>query len=1040
MGIMLPFRRGLMGKNKRKPQPPAIPSPPPPPAAAPAPAAASSTPPALTRQDLAIFCALAVALVALVMWRPLTRGEIALDMASALNFEPFRSFKGLAAQHDALLARPWFGQAWTLTDAAWSFYPNFLFAARELARGVLPLWSPFGGCGAPFLGNQLSAVFDPFQLPFYLLRSPWVYNLDPFLRLSFAGFFAFLFARRAGFSRNGSYFAAAFSMLTPSLYQFWSIPCHARAVALLPALLWVTETYVQEKSGRALLDLAALVAVSVFFGGAELSVETYFQAGLYLLVRLYQDPASSGAEKRRLVLRYVAFAASAALLSAVHWLPALEFVRNSTLAFERTGYRWKDLPIFTRALSVQDFLPLGAALAAGLGAWKVWSWLRRRGESASMGKTAAALAALAVCVAFSLLVMLILGMDETFVKVFLPAPHPPVRYSNEIPLGGLVVAALGLFAWLDSELPVALGALLPGCFLAFAWAERVPGFSHLLGALPGLSLGYSFYQTFMPPPLFAFWAAWGVERLLRSRSAPWNLRLRRAVIFAAAALVLAMATWGALSIVTPARVWLLSKVDLGLSPETLKDVNGAPLFGFMGMGRQNKLFPFNMVTGWFKRGLPMSDFRVGIKEGVPEEPAWFTDGDSAYFVRGVIGPGEPVARFNLPDGPREVPGPRFDVVPILGVDFQIAKLLIPAAVAAVVAGLLLPGAAWPAFLAAAFALGELLLMTVFYVPSIPKELMLPKNAAAELLAKDQSPWRFWPKEPGNAVMPPIAGSVFGWEDFRADIAVGSRRAAAFRALAEDYAFSPEPQKYFAGYSLLELANVKYLFGHATDILDKGRFEKIFEEGNLKIFRDKRAAPRAVVYEQAVTIPLPDIEAAVAPLDAVRPLRSFIEQHPDDLARTLVLHDDSTKWAAPAGPGPAAAPREAKIVRRESGRIELEAEAPRGGWLFLSDIYFPGWTAKVDGRERPIAPAWEAFRAVGLEPGHHRVVFEYKPRSFLAALLVSLAGWAVWLLVFLRLARRAGGGFLAAPGEWLVEGIVLVELAWWFGWTVFHWLR
>ena len=291
--------------------------------ASPASAGLTAAAAGLTGRELRLFGALAVALVAVVLWRALTRGEIAFDLVEALTLEPFRSFPGVVASHDGLLARPYFGTGWSLSDATWSFYPNFLFAARELARGVLPLWSPYGGCGAPFLGNQLSAIFDPFQIPFYLLRSPWVYNLDPFLRLGFAGFFAFLFARRVGFSHRGACFAGAFAMLAPSLYRLWSIPSHARAIAFFPALLWATEKYFQERSGRALLDLSALVALSVFLGGPEISVETFLYAGLYLLVRLYRDRATPGSDKCGLAARYVAASALAAVPSAVHLLPAV---------------------------------------------------------------------------------------------------------------------------------------------------------------------------------------------------------------------------------------------------------------------------------------------------------------------------------------------------------------------------------------------------------------------------------------------------------------------------------------------------------------------------------------------------------------------------------------------------------------------------------------------------------------------------------------------------------------------------------------------
>ncbi len=68
-------------------------------------------------------------------------------------------------------------------------------------------------------------------------------------------------------------------------------------------------------------------------------------------------------------------------------------------------------------------------------------------------------------------------------------------------------------------------------------------------------------------------------------------------------------------------------------------------------------------------------------------------------------------------------------------------------------------------------------------------------------------------------------------------------------------------------------------------------------------------------------------------------------------------------------------------------VQLEADSPHGGWLVLSDLYFPGWRATVDGADTPIFPANYLFRAVRVEPGHHVVAFTYRPSSLYAGLVL-----------------------------------------------------
>jgi len=70
-------------------------------------------------------------------------------------------------------------------------------------------------------------------------------------------------------------------------------------------------------------------------------------------------------------------------------------------------------------------------------------------------------------------------------------------------------------------------------------------------------------------------------------------------------------------------------------------------------------------------------------------------------------------------------------------------------------------------------------------------------------------------------------------------------------------------------------------------------------------------------------------------------------------------------------------------------ITLDAFLDADGFLFTSEIYYPGWKAYVDGKESKIYQANYVFRAVYLTPGSHTIVFKYEPVSFKIGLCVSL---------------------------------------------------
>jgi hypothetical protein len=56
---------------------------------------------------------------------------------------------------------------------------------------------------------------------------------------------------------------------------------------------------------------------------------------------------------------------------------------------------------------------------------------------------------------------------------------------------------------------------------------------------------------------------------------------------------------------------------------------------------------------------------------------------------------------------------------------------------------------------------------------------------------------------------------------------------------------------------------------------------------------------------------------------------------------------------------------------------------------LTDTWFPGWHARLDGREIVIRRADHAFRAVALPPGRHEVEFTFVPRGLRSGAAVTL---------------------------------------------------
>jgi hypothetical protein len=95
----------------------------------------------------------------------------------------------------------------------------------------------------------------------------------------------------------------------------------------------------------------------------------------------------------------------------------------------------------------------------------------------------------------------------------------------------------------------------------------------------------------------------------------------------------------------------------------------------------------------------------------------------------------------------------------------------------------------------------------------------------------------------------------------------------------------------------------------------------------------------------------------------------------------------------------------EIVRYEPNALEIRVDSEAEGYLFLSDPFYPGWQAEVDGEPTTILRANYAFRAVAVPAGSHSVTMVFRPGSWYAGLgitaftvviLLILGVWAVIL--------------------------------------------
>jgi uncharacterized membrane protein YfhO len=107
--------------------------------------------------------------------------------------------------------------------------------------------------------------------------------------------------------------------------------------------------------------------------------------------------------------------------------------------------------------------------------------------------------------------------------------------------------------------------------------------------------------------------------------------------------------------------------------------------------------------------------------------------------------------------------------------------------------------------------------------------------------------------------------------------------------------------------------------------------------------------------------------------------------PDFDSRTTAVLVGDPAEAAQQENSPAAAGA-ANITGYQPEQVTVETESATGGLLVLTDAYYPGWRATVDGEPAPLYQTDSLFRGVFVPPGRHEVRFEYESTAYRVGLI------------------------------------------------------
>jgi hypothetical protein len=887
------------------------------------------------------------------------------------------------------------------------FYPYKAYAAEVISHGALPLWNPFLFMGAPFLANIQTATLYPLNIPLYWLPAPKMVSYSIVFHVFLGGVFVYLLTRRVlGLGPWGAFVAA----ITFALGGFLGAQVeHVNQLSVLiwlPLLFWL---FYLSYSGRGFLyPLLTGVVVGVqFLGGhAQASYINLVALGCYALYLSLNRGADGlrlewrSRDTVRRVLRALGLFAVVALigggLAALQLLPTYELssfsIRSGGLSYReavsfslRPGIlplsllpSFQDSP-FSEYVAYVGVIPLLVAL--------VGIWRRGRKQQAPFFIALSILGLLLALGVYNPLYFALYRLVPGF-KLF----RAPARWLYLYALGMAVLAGLG-----SEEL--AHFAVLEGEKLVFLRSRK-----HLiLVALILFLLIVAFLVWDLPSPMVI--VAWLSLTAIGGMVVWFGLRRQRGVRYLSLLVSLVVLELfvasrylayndatapEAFSSVRPAVAHLLtdegvyrflSFSDGSFDPGDLRDIQHI-------LGDQlseDSIYDYVVVTKEKETITPNLSLLYGLQSIDGYDGGVLPLGRYVDLQRLVL-PEEEIS----PDGRlqgRITEIPRGWVLNLLNVKYILTDKVYDVWVDGVFYDL------GHRALLDAENQSQLILNDLPTFPStglgVVSYLMgggdLEQGSpVAEITIDDEGCSYSFLLRAGEDT----AEGEYETESRRHQPArvVGHWRGNPagndYHTLLEwQEAIHPQEiqVRYLANEGQLRLRGMT-LVDQRTDthqtliVSTEGRY-RLVHSGDVKIYENLDVLPRAFVAHQARVIQ--GDEAIIATMQE----ESF---EPD---RTVILSTEGPATTSNREGGE----DQVTILSYDPERVTLEADLESSGYLVLTDAYYPGWKAWVDGQPAEISRADYYFRAVYLLPGEHVVEFIYDPASFRVGLMVSLVG-------------------------------------------------
>jgi hypothetical protein len=315
--------------------------------------------------------------------------------------------------------------------------------------------------------------------------------------------------------------------------------------------------------------------------------------------------------------------------------------------------------------------------------------------------------------------------------------------------------------------------------------------------------------------------------------------------------------------------------------------------------------------------------------------------------------------------------------------------------------------AWLFIILVAF---DLLRFAIKWQSFDPKNLVFPSFSTTQAFSKISGFNRVFGNLGGEATMYYKLPSVEGYD------ALYSKRYAQFIGYIEkeelinsNWSVVNFPKNSLNTPKAVNLLNIKYIVHKLADdhaswtfpfwIYPNDQFSLVYKDDKYEFYQNNDVLPHAFLVGDYKVI------------NDEKQILKTIFSHDFNSGREIILENDPGIVKTNENIG------NAEILNYRPNEIEISVNSKANSLLFLTENYYPGWKASIDGRNVPILRADYTFRAIPIAAGKHSVRFYYDPWSFKIGIYLFIAGLiGVLFMTFSRIASPSKSAFFLQNGK------------------------